>query len=313
MNFIDVTLRDGGHQVKFDWSDDFVDSHIKTITEAPTINFIELGYWKQTAKSTNKFYQLNEAHLQDISSRVGLENFNKFSIMVDCHYCKHDAHEYPDESFGLGLVRVCSRSEDIDRAVKLGENIKKRTGSKLSMNFFNITNYTMKDLEKCVKLASNSGADFIYFADTHGTLDLEKEYEKYSDMAALINSYGITPGFHLHDHSGKAYFNYRNLLKCGFGSTDLSLAGMGKGDGNLKLEYVVPVSESPKVFDHLEQYRSILQMKPSSYGIISSHFSITDYYALQAIRLGLDPSTFYEKAKAIEGMDKDNYSKEALI
>ena len=50
MNFIDVTLRDGGHQVKFDWPDDFVDAHIRTITEAPTINFSELGYWKQTAK-----------------------------------------------------------------------------------------------------------------------------------------------------------------------------------------------------------------------------------------------------------------------
>ena len=313
MNFIDVTLRDGGHQVKFDWLDDFVDSHIRTIIRSPTINFIELGYWKQTSKSTNKFYDLNEIHLQDISDRLNIENFNKFSIMVDCHYCKHDANEYPNKDFGVGLVRVCSRSEDIDIAVKLGESIKKRTGSKLSMNFFNITNYTMVDLERCVKLASNSGADFIYFADTHGTLDLEHEFEKYSDMAALINSYGVTPGFHLHDHSGKAYFNYRQLLKCGFGSTDVSLAGMGKGDGNLKLEYVLPVFESPEILDHLENYRSILQMKPSSYGIISSYFSITDYYALQAIRLGLKPSTFYNKASFIEGINKDNYSKEHLM
>ncbi len=313
MNFIDVTLRDGGHQVKFDWPDDFVDSHINTIIESPTINFIELGYWKQTAKSTNKFYDLNEKHLRDISERLKLDNFNRFSIMVDCHYCKHDIKEYPNKDFGMGLVRVCSRSEDIDRAVKLGESIKKKTGSKLSMNFFNITNYTMKDLERCVKLASNSGADFIYFADTHGSLDLEEEYEKYSDMAELINSYGVTPGFHLHDHSGKAYFNYRNLLKCGFGSTDLSLSGMGKGDGNLKLEHVISTSECPKIFDHLEKYRNILQMKPNSYGIISSHFSITDYYALQAMRLGLTPSAFYEKAKVIKGIDKDNYSRESLM
>ena len=64
MNFIDVTLRDGGHQVRFDWPDDFVDSHINTIIESPTINFIELGYWKQTAKSTNKFLliQQNQVH-----------------------------------------------------------------------------------------------------------------------------------------------------------------------------------------------------------------------------------------------------------
>jgi len=65
MNFIDVTLRDGGHQVRFDWPDDFVDSHISTVIQSPTINFIELGYWKQTSKSINKFYDLNEKHLHE--------------------------------------------------------------------------------------------------------------------------------------------------------------------------------------------------------------------------------------------------------
>ncbi len=59
MNLIDVTLRDGGHQVKFDWSDNFVDSHITALINTPSINFIEMGYWKQTAKYNNKFYNLN--------------------------------------------------------------------------------------------------------------------------------------------------------------------------------------------------------------------------------------------------------------
>ena len=68
----------------------------------------------------------------------------------------------------------------------------------------------------------------------------------------------------------------------GFGSTDVSLSGMGKGDGNLKLEYVVDPSENPLIFDLIENNRSLLSMKPSSYGIISSYYSITDYYAMEA-------------------------------
>ena len=58
--------------------------------------------------------------------------------------------------------------------------------------------------------------------------------------------------FHLHDHSGKAYLNYRLLPMIGFGSTDVSLSGMGKGDGNLKLEYAVDPSENPLIFDLIE-------------------------------------------------------------
>tara|TARA_S200002703_G_scaffold158139_1_gene167732 strand:- start:4 stop:951 length:948 start_codon:yes stop_codon:yes gene_type:complete len=313
MDYIDVTLRDGGHQINFDWPDNFVHSHLKVMVESPTINFTEIGYWKQTAKSNNKFYNFNENHLQDISEKLGLENCNKFSVMVDCHYCKHDINEYPNENFGLGLVRVCARFEDVERGIKLGENIKKRTGSKLGMNFSNITNYTADNLERCIKLSSNSGVNFIYFADSHGTLDLEEDYKKYFDLAEMVKSYGMIPGFHLHDHSGKAYFNYRNLSKCGFEITDISLSGMGKGNGNLKLENVIPVEENLKILDHLEEYRYIMTMKPSSYGIVSSSLSITDNYALHAMNLGIKPSEFYEKAQCIKGMDKDNYSKDVLI
>ena len=55
----------------------------------------------------------------------------------------------------------------------------------------------------------------------------------------------------------------------GFGSTDVSLSGMGKGDGNLKLEYVINPSENPLIFDLLENNRGLLSMRPSSYGILA--------------------------------------------
>jgi len=315
MNLIDVTLRDGGHQVKFDWSDNFVDSHITALINTPSINFIEMGYWKQTSKYSNKFYNLNENHLQDIALRNNLNNFNKFCIMIDYHYSKHVLEEYPNKDFGLGMVRLASKSEYISKSFQFAEKLKNRTESKISINFVNIANYDEKTLKGCVELASNSGVDFIYLADTHGSIDLEKEYTKYSDIASLIKSYNITPGFHLHDHSGKAYFNYRNLLKCGFSSTDVSLFGMGKGGGNLRLENVISVPENLKILDHLKKYNSVLRVSsnPYSYNIISSHLTMTDQYALKAMQLGIEISDFYSKVKFLEGLDKDNYSEEVLM
>ena len=306
LNIIDVTLRDGAHQVNFDWPYKYSKNHINILSNSSSINFIELGYWKQTAKSHNPFYNMNEETL--VSLADDCSQYKKFSIMVDCHYCSHNPIDYPSkENFGIGLIRVCSRSEDIDRATILGEKLKNHTGAKLSMNFFNITNYSQDELESCIQKASNAGADFIYFADTHGTLDLIEDFEKYLNLSKVIKEKGITPGFHLHDHSGKAYLNFRLLPYVGFGSTDVSLSGMGKGDGNLKLEHVINPSENPKIFDLLEENRSLLSMQPSSYGIISSYYSITDYYALEAQKRNISPSKFFEIAKSIKGKDKDNY------
>ena len=54
LNIIDVTLRDGAHQVDFNWETKYAKNHINTIIKSKDINFIELGYWKQTSKSKNR-------------------------------------------------------------------------------------------------------------------------------------------------------------------------------------------------------------------------------------------------------------------
>ena len=73
--------------------------------------------------------------------------------------------------------------------------IKNRTGSKLSMNFFNISNYSEKNLNACIQKAADIGADYIYFADTHGTLDLIKDFEKYRNLSNKIKEKGLLQDF----------------------------------------------------------------------------------------------------------------------
>ena len=56
LRFIDVTLRDGGHQNGFNWPFEFVERYLKSISSFQEIDFVELGYWKQTGKYTGPFY-----------------------------------------------------------------------------------------------------------------------------------------------------------------------------------------------------------------------------------------------------------------
>ena len=59
LEIMDVTLRDDGHAVDFDWPIGFVRNLYKTLSGIDEFSKIELGYCKQTSISTNTFYNLD--------------------------------------------------------------------------------------------------------------------------------------------------------------------------------------------------------------------------------------------------------------
>ena len=160
MKFIDVTLRDGGHQHGFNWPLEFVKRYLESINSFQEVEFIELGYWKQSGKFDGPFYSLEE----NLLSKICKMTKKKLSIMVDYHYCSHKLEDFPKKNnFNeLGLIRVCLRKEDILEGCKFIKELKKYTDCKLSINFFNITNYKDDDLAYACETASDSSADFIF-------------------------------------------------------------------------------------------------------------------------------------------------------
>ena len=310
MKFIDVTLRDSGHQHGFNWPLEFVGRYLESIQSFPEIEFVELGYWKQSGKFDGPFYSIEEKLLSSICKMTK----KKLSIMVDYHYCSHIIEDFPShiDFDELGLIRVCLRKEDIEEGCNFVKELKNYTKCKLSINFFNITNYEKDDLTFACEAAEDSNADFMYFADTHGGLDLEKNLKMFKQFTKLIKKIGMIPGLHLHDHSGKAYFNYRNLLNAGFDATDVSLGGLGKGLGNLKLENVFDLRGREHILDHLIIDKDLFQMPSGPYGILTARDSITDHYAVVAERGGLTPSEFANQLEKISGSSKDNFNNKIL-
>jgi 4-hydroxy 2-oxovalerate aldolase len=134
----------------------------------------------------------------------------------------------------------------------------------------------------------------------------------FKQFTKLIKKIGMIPGLHLHDHSGKAYFNYRNLLNAGFDATDVSLGGLGKGLGNLKLENVFDLRGREHILDHLIIDKYLFQMPSGPYGILTARDSITDHYAVEAERRDLTPSQFANRLEKISGPSKDNYNNKIL-
>lgn len=307
MQIIDVTLRDGGHVRKFNWPLKFAKDHYKALSKIPEIKYIELGYWKQTSKSSNPFYNLNLETVFKITSKKKLNNV---SIMIDYHYCSKNLLDYPkNNQKEIAMIRVCSRKEDIPKALKFSENLKNYTGLNVSFNIFNSTNYSNNELLKVSKLVAKYKIDYVYFADTHGDMDLEKTYKKFSKPLSILTKSGKKVGMHLHDHSGKGYFNYRQLKKYKIFKCDSSVRGMGKGFGNLRTEQIV----KPKYFKIIgalvKKYNDLLTMPQNIYTLITSQYAISDNYASEAKKIKMNINSFSDLCKKVKGKDKDNFNK----
>ena len=306
MQIIDVTLRDGGHVREFNWPIKFAQDHYSSLCKIPEIKLIELGYWKQTSKSKNPFYNLNFEKVKRITKGKKLNNV---SIMIDYHYCSKDLLDYPkNNQKEIAMIRMCSRKEDIPKALKFAEKLKKYSKLNVSFNIFNSTNYSSTELLRVCKLVAKHKIDYVYFADTHGDMDLEKVYNKFKKPLYILTKSGKKVGMHLHDHSGKGYFNYRQLTKYKISKCDSSVRGMGKGFGNLRTEQII----KPKYFNIvgklIKKYNELLTMPQNIFTLITSQYGISDNYATQAKKVNMKIDVFSKLCQKIKGSDKDNFN-----
>ena len=306
MDIIDVTLRDGGHAVDFNWPMSFASEYYELMTKIPEVKFIELGYWKQSEKSDKPFYNLD---FDIVSKIVGDHSNSDVAIMIDYHYCNHDVNEYPtiDQNI-IGMIRLCVRKEDMGEGLAFGKKLKEHTGLNVSLNIFNASNYTAGELTEIANKVADYPFDYVYFADTHGTMELPRDYHNFSTAINILKSSGKKMGMHLHDHSGKAVWNFMHLSELGFESSDTSVRGMGKGSGNLKLEFVVNENNLIDVADLISKHESLLTITPTPHELITAKYSLTDNYAKEANIINMPIYKFDKMCQTIGGLDKDSYN-----
>ncbi|NYO85755.1 4-hydroxy-2-oxovalerate aldolase, partial [Escherichia coli] len=136
---------------------------------------------------------------------------------------------------GVKLIRICIAKGDLVKAVpliKLAKNLNFET----SVNIIHISYYTESELDSLIEEVSKHEPDMIYFADSNGSLFPDRInclYKKYT------RQYKVSFGFHAHDNLGLAQANALAAINAGAQFIDASLAGMGKGTGNLKTEFFI--------------------------------------------------------------------------
>jgi len=308
MKLVDVTLRDGGFVCDFNWGLEYAINHICTVSKMG-IPVIELGYWKQNAKSVNPFYNMNESLLAKLTEKMPSSSIA--SVMIDYHYCNKDLNEYP--KFGdtrLELVRITSRKEDFEDAVKFGKALKNEKGLKVSFQIINSTNYSKIELIKFAETLINNQFEKVAFADSHGNLNLIKDMSKYEEAIKLLDDNAVEWGFHLHDHAGRATLNYWLLTKTTCSFIDVSANGVGKGIGNLKMEHVVNNEILPLLLNYMmsDAHPQISLKQIDAYNLMTGRMNVTDNYAKFGYKNKISSNDFMSILSRINGKDKDTYN-----
>jgi len=314
MKIIDVTLRDGGFVSNFNWNLDQARRHLE-VMDSLGIHIIELGYWKQNAKSNEPFYCMNEDFVERLTS--GLNNQSALAIMIDYHYCTKDLAEYPKKGkSAIEIIRITSRKEDFSEALKFARALKEHTGLKISFQIINSTNYSSLELREIAEaLAASNALDMVAFADSHGNLNMSIDGEKYDAAIKCLTEHGIKWGFHLHDHTGRANHNYWLLKEIGCNYIDASVNGLGKGGGNLKLEEIVVNEAIPKLLSYMveESDERMRISKHNAFNLLTARHNVTDNYRNIGIELNLTYQEFARIVSRLEGIAKDTYSAETFM
>ena len=311
MKIIDVTLRDGGFTCDFDWPLEFAKEYYALVSTLG-VDCMELGYWKQTSKSKNRFFNLDYDFVEKVTGRAGKNNV---CVMIDYHYCSKNLDDYPTRSQDeIRMIRMTARKDMIDDALRFAVGLKRHTGLEIAFNIFNTTNYTDNELSNALEKVLKTNLDLVGFADTHGHLNLNKDITRYEKHFTRIKNSGKQTSFHLHNHTGQAYLNYVKCLESpSIDICDTSIGGLGKGAGNLKLEEVLPVDKSLLLNEFIDcYYDSLFKKTVSPYYLVTGKIGITDNYANQAMKMRVPMSIFSSFCQTIAGLNRDNFDSSLL-
>ena len=233
MYVLDATLRDGGNRIDFHFTAEDLQQILVPLDNSG-IEYIEIGYRNgaiHPIPNIGVAGLCDKKYLQQCASMISNA---KIAVMVHPqNITMADLIEL--KACGVSLLRICILKGGVKEACGL-ITASKQQGFEVSVNFIHVSYYSEAELDAAVDEVSKFHPDMIYFADSNGSLlphRVKSIYGKYTQQ------YDIPFGFHAHDNLGLAQMNTLSAIQAGASYVDSTLAGMGKGIGNLRTEYFI--------------------------------------------------------------------------
>ena len=291
IELVDVTLRDGGIVINFDFGLARMQK-IKAVLEESGVEYIETGYIdEKKGSSEGRTCFDNELSIEKTLLSSGKKPGVQYFAMID--YGAFDVSKlHPRSESGVDGIRLAFHKENWEAAIEWGRIILSK-GYDLYIQPMVSMRYTDEEYKHLIQVCNTelAGASGFYVVDSFGQMDNMDLIHKL-EIADQAVSMSMKLGFHAHNNRQMAYSNALAFVE--FNSRhdmmlDASIMGMGKGAGNLCTELIEAtlIKEGKSyntnvVYDAISEYFAEQQKKtPWGYSLdyyLSSLYSCTPSY-----------------------------------
>ncbi|MGB3892516.1 4-hydroxy-2-oxovalerate aldolase [Priestia megaterium] len=231
----EVSLRDGSHVVKHQ----FTEAQVKSVTRAlddAGMHYIEVSHGDGLGGSTLQYGKSLVDEMKLIEAAV--EEAKQATVAVLLIPGIGTVHELKQaNSLGAGLVRVATHVTEADVSAQHIEYARK-----LGMETFGFLmmahSAPVEKLVEQAKLMESYGAQGVYITDSAGALLPHEVRER---VRALRQSLQVEVGFHAHNNLSLAVGNTLAAIEEGATRIDGSVRCLGAGAGNTQTEALIAV------------------------------------------------------------------------
>jgi len=233
VTFLDVTLRDGGYQNHWNFTQENATAIVSLLYGAG-VEHIEIGYRNcppkemdvgLSGRTPNEYIEILRKEVPDA----------KLCVMYSPPLIKEDDLMQMAD-LGVAMVRCSLPHTNQEAALPL---IKKGVdlGMISTANLTNVTEYKMDDMIDLANKIIDNGCSVIYCADSNGNLTPETVHDLFDTLHERLHP--VKLGFHNHNMLGMAMANGIEAIRSGVDFLDGSLRGMGRSAGNLTTEFLI--------------------------------------------------------------------------
>jgi 4-hydroxy 2-oxovalerate aldolase len=233
LTFVDVTLRDGNHSIKQQFTPEIV-AKVAAALDAAGVDIIEVGHGDGVGGSSIHVGRTAAPYQQLLSSVVSSVKKAKVAIMLLPGFGTKDDLQ---QSFDLGatVARVASHATEAD-VTEQHMQLARKLGMFAVGYLVSFGMASPKRIVEEAKKMESYGAQYVNLAESQGYL-VPSQVREY--VYALREALSIPVGFHGHNNLGLAIGNSMAALEAGATYVDGSLKSLGGGAGNTQSETLI--------------------------------------------------------------------------